>query len=61
MLVDQHTIYIGKQVPQFQMIMFSSSGLTVFHYRLPGLEDEGCRQTEAGQTSITIWIYGPGT
>jgi len=60
-LVDQHIIYIGKQLPQFQMIMFSSSGLTVFLYRLPGPEDEGCRQTAAGQTSTTIWIYGPGT
>jgi len=50
-----------KQLPQFQMIMFSSSRLTVFLYRLPGPEDEGYRQTEAGQISTTIWIYGPGT
>jgi len=38
------------------MIMFSSSGLTVFLYRLPGPEDEGCRLTAAGHTSMTIDI-----
>jgi hypothetical protein len=40
--------------------MFSSSGLTGFLYRIPGPEDEDCRQTAAGQTSMTTWINRPG-